>query len=80
METAERDWKRITAEWEAIQEPRDLRTIAERRRIYPELAVATTDLVENDYHMARLDKILNDRAAEIVEINQLLAEMDNPTG
>lgn len=85
---AEREWKRITADWNELRKPRDGRTIAERgrvlsdlerkaaerRRIYPDLATAMTDQVEIDLRIARLRTDLHNLAAKHYEINQLLAE------
>lgn len=87
---AEREWKQITAEWDALRKPRDGRTIAERgqvlsdleriaaerRQIYTQLAAAMTEQVEIDLRIARLGTDLHNLAAKHYEINRLLSETE----
>lgn len=67
---AERAWKPVAARWDELGKPRDGRTIAERGqdisdlervaadrlRLYPPLAAATTELIRRDYRIARLER------------------------
>lgn len=91
---AERNWKRITAEWDEIRKPQNGGTVAEwgrvlsdreriaygRRGIYNELATAMTEQVEIDFRIARLENGMNKLAYDLYEIGQRLEEPDDPPG
>ncbi len=91
--TADGEGKRISAENDDLDKPLDggtitgnvpilsdrERVVAERLRIYPELAAATLEMLLLDFRLARLDIALNNLVVEIYEIGRRLDEPDTPT-